>query len=249
MTQKTRNDINGILLADKGQDWTSFDIVNCVKHTFHPAKIGHCGTLDPMATGLLVLLLGKATKLQDTLMGKSKVYEGALRLGLETDSEDSTGTVIAQHSPSAITGEMLAQAVQRMVGEQQQIPPMVSAIKKNGKPLYELARKGITIQREPRTITVFSFELLSVNLPDATFRVHCSKGTYVRTLCADIGHKLGCGAIMTALRRTSCGDFHVDDAHPIETIRTWSLAQLQQALLPPFLAEEGGRGGTPPSLG
>ena len=248
MTQKIRNDINGILLADKGQEWTSFDIVNCVKHTFHPTKIGHCGTLDPMATGLLVLLLGKATKLQDTLMGKSKVYEGALRLGLETDTEDATGTVTAQHATASVTEEMLTQAVQSMIGEQQQVPPMVSAIKKNGKPLYELARQGITIQREPRPITVFSFELLSVNLPDATFRVHCSKGTYVRTLCADIGHKLGCGAIMTALRRTSCGDFHVADAFPIETIRSWSLDQLQNALLLP-VAEEGGRGGTPPSLG
>ena len=235
MTQKIRNDINGILLADKGQEWTSFDIVNCVKHTFHPAKIGHCGTLDPMATGLLILLLGKATKLQDAMMGKSKVYEGALRLGLETDTEDATGTVTARHSTASITEELLAQTVQSMLGIQQQVPPMVSAIKKNGKPLYELARQGITIQREPRTITVFSFELLSINLPDATFRVHCSKGTYVRTLCADIGHKLGCGAIMTALRRTSCGDFHVADAFPIETIRAWSLEQLQQALLPPVL--------------
>ncbi len=239
MTQKIRNDINGILLADKGQEWTSFDIVNCIKHTFHPAKIGHCGTLDPMATGLLVLLLGKATKLQDTLMGKSKVYEGALRLGVETDSEDATGTVIAQHGTEAITEEMLAQTVQSMVGEQQQIPPMVSAIKKNGKPLYELARQGITIQREPREITVHSFELLSVNLPDATFRVHCSKGTYVRTLCADIGHKLGCGAIMTALRRTSCGDFNVADAFPIETIRAWSLDQLQNAIIDPRPLKEG----------
>ncbi len=233
MTQKIRNDINGILLADKGQEWTSFDIMNCVKHTFHPAKIGHCGTLDPRATGLLVLLLGKATKLQDALMGKSKVYEGALRLGLETDTEDATGTVTAQRSTEAITEEALAQAVQNMVGEQMQVPPMVSAIKKNGKPLYELARQGITIQREPRKITVFTFELLSMNLPDATFRVHCSKGTYVRTLCADIGHKLGCGAIMTALRRTSCGDFNVANAYPIETIRSGSLDQLRSALLLP----------------
>ena len=236
MTQKIRNEINGILLADKGQDWTSFDIVNCVKHTFHPIKIGHCGTLDPMATGLLVLLLGKATKLQDTLMGKSKVYEGSLHLGIETDSEDSTGTVTAQYNTASITEEMLAQAVHSMLGIQQQIPPMVSAIKKNGKPLYELARQGITIQREPREINIFSFELLSVNLPEASFRVHCSKGTYVRTLCATIGHKLGCGGIMTTLRRISCGDFNVADAFPIETIRAWSLEQFQQALLPPVLS-------------
>ena len=233
MTQKTRNEINGILLADKGQDWTSFDVVNCVKHTFHPLKIGHCGTLDPMATGLLVLLLGKATKLQDVLMGKSKVYEGSLRLGVETDSEDSTGTVTAQYNTAFVTEEMLAQAVKEMLGPQLQVPPMVSAIKKNGKPLYELARQGITIRREPREINVFSFELLSVNLPDASFRVHCSKGTYVRTLCATIGHKLGCGGIMTALRRTSCGDFNVANAYPIETIRSWSLDQLQNALLLP----------------
>lgn len=232
MTQKIRNEIHGLLLADKGQDWTSFDVVNCVKHTFHPTKIGHCGTLDPMATGLLVILLGKATKLQDALMGEHKTYEGSLRLGIETDTEDSTGSILAEHDASAITPKMLGEAVASMVGVQRQVPPMVSAIKKNGKPLYELARQGISIPREAREITVFSFELISVKLPDAIFRVHCTKGTYVRTLCADIGRKLGCGAIMTSLRRTQCGNFSVAQAHSIETIRSWSLEQLRQALMP-----------------
>lgn len=232
MPRQARNEINGVLLADKGQDWTSFDVVNCVKHRFFPTKIGHCGTLDPLATGLLVILLGKATKLQDRFMGESKVYEGSLRLGIETDSEDITGSIISQHDPSTVTQESLASVISSMTGPQMQIPPMVSALKKNGKPLYELARQGITIEREARQITVHSFELISCDLPDASFRVHCTRGTYVRTLCADIGKKLGCGAVMTALRRVCCGTFNVSDAYGIDAIKSWELPDLQAHVIP-----------------
>lgn len=226
------NEVNGVLLADKGPDWTSYDIVNCVKHRFSLNKIGHCGTLDPLATGLLILLLGKATKLQDRFMGEAKVYEGSIRLGIETDSEDISGETIATHDTTGISEAMLRDAMSAMTGEIMQVPPMVSAIKKNGRPLYELARKGITIEREPRSVTIFSFELLSCSLPDATFRVHCSKGTYVRTLCADIGKKLGCGGIMTALRRVQCGHFKVDKAYTAEQFKSWELSDLQSAVIP-----------------
>ena len=232
MPGRSRNDINGVLLVDKRQDWTSYDAVNCVKHKFSPAKIGHSGTLDPLATGLLVLLLGKATKLQDRFMGESKIYEGGLRLGIETDSEDITGAVTATHDTSCITETALANAMASMLGKQMQVPPMVSALKKDGKPLYELARKGITIEREPREITIFSFEMLNCRIPDADFVVHCTRGTYVRTLCADIGKKLGCGAVMTALRRIQCGGFKVANAHDIESIKSWEMQDLMDNLIP-----------------
>ncbi len=232
MPRHNTNDINGVLLVDKRQDWTSYDAVNCVKHKFHPSKIGHSGTLDPLATGLLVLLLGKATKLQDKFMGESKIYEGSLRLGIESDSEDITGTVTATYDVSCIDESALADAMASMIGKQMQVPPMVSALKKDGKPLYELARKGITIEREPREITIFSFEMLKCDIPNANFRVHCTRGTYVRTICADIGKRLGCGAVMTALRRVQCGGLKVSDAHDIESIKSWEMHDLLENLIP-----------------
>lgn len=234
MPDKQFNDIQGILLVDKPSEWTSHDVVNCIKHRFHVKKIGHCGTLDPMATGLLIVLMGKATKLQDALMATSKVYEGALRLGIETDSEDSTGNVIAERDACAVTEDMLRAAMSSFVGENQQIPPMVSAIQKNGQRLYDLARKGIVVEREPRNVTIHSFELLSCNLPEATYRVHCSKGTYIRTLCADVGKKLGCGAIMTALRRVKCGEHNVAEAFGIEAIKSWTLEELTSHVVWPL---------------
>ena len=232
MPRKPTNDINGVLLVDKPQEWTSYDAVNCVKHRFHPSKIGHSGTLDPLATGLLVLLLGKATKLQDRFMNESKIYEGSLRLGIESDSEDITGSVTATYDATGITKEALSDAMVGMLGKQMQVPPMVSALKKDGKPLYELARKGVTIEREPREITIFSFELLSCDIPNADFRVHCTRGTYVRTICADIGKRLGCGAVMTALRRVQCGGFNVSNASGIETVKTWEMQDLMDHLIP-----------------
>ena len=214
------NDISGILLVDKPQDWTS-----------HLKKAGHCGTLDPMATGLLVLLFGKCTKLQDSLMAKDKVYRASMRLGIETDTEDATGNVVAEHSIEGIDGEAVRKSAQSLIGELMQVPPMVSAIKRNGKKLYELARKGITVEREPRQISIFSIEIERISLPDVDFIVHCSKGTYVRTLCADWGRALGCGANMTALRRLRSGEHSVENAYTIETIKGWELPQFQEALV------------------
>ncbi|MBR0459188.1 MAG: tRNA pseudouridine(55) synthase TruB [Victivallales bacterium] len=229
---RLQNVVDGILLVDKPQDWTSSDVVCCVRGRFHLSKVGHCGTLDPLATGLLILLLGKATRLQDRLMGEDKVYEGSLRLGVETDTEDVTGQEIARHDASSVSLEALCMAAQSFLGEIEQIPPMVSAIKKDGRPLYKLARKGVTIEREPRKITIRAFDIQEANLPDASYRVACSKGTYIRTLCADLGRKLGCGAIMTALRRTHSGRFDVADAVTMEQIKSFDLEALRQAVLP-----------------
>ena len=225
------NDISGILLVDKPQDWTSQDAVSCIKHRFHLKKAGHCGTLDPMATGLLVLLFGKCTKLQDSLMAKDKVYRASMRLGIETDTEDATGNVVAEHSIEGIDGEAVRKSAQSLIGELMQVPPMVSAIKRNGRKLYELARKGITVEREPRKISIFSVEIERISLPDVDFIVHCSKGTYVRTLCADWGRALGCGAKMIALRRLRSGEHSVENAYTIETIKGWELPQFQEALV------------------
>ncbi len=226
------NVVDGILLVDKPSDWTSHDVVACVRARFRLSKTGHCGTLDPMATGLLVLLLGKATKLQDRLMADEKVYEGTLRLGIETDSEDITGQVTRECDPSAVTAAALQSAAAGFVGEIEQIPPMVSAIKRDGKPLYQLARKGITVEREPRRITIHAFDILAARLPEADFRVRCSKGTYIRTLCADLGHRLGCGAVLTALRRTASGTLLVDGALTMEQLKAMDLEQLRNAVIP-----------------
>ena len=225
------NDISGILLVDKPQDWTSQDVVSCIKHRFHLKKAGHCGTLDPMATGLLVLLFGKCTKMQDSLMAKDKVYRASMRLGIETDSEDATGNIIAEHPLLGIDENAVREASRSLLGEIKQIPPMVSAIKRNGKKLYELARKGVTVEREARTISIFSIEIERIALPDVDFIVHCSKGTYVRTLCADWGRTLGCGANMTALRRIKSGDHDLSGAYAMETIKGWDLSQFQAALV------------------
>lgn len=226
------NKIDGILIVDKPMDWTSHDVVNCVKRRFNLNKVGHCGTLDPIATGLLVILMGKATKLQDHLMGQDKTYLATMRLGTETDSEDRTGNIIATATFDTITEQQIYDTAKTFLGIQEQVPPMVSAIKQNGQPLYKLARKGQTVERKPREITISSFEINSIELPDVIFTLKCSKGTYVRTICADFGRKLGCGAMMAELRRTRSGDFTLQNAVDIEQIKSWELPELQQNLLP-----------------
>ncbi len=228
---RVKNDVDGILLVDKPSDWTSFDVLNMMKHRFSVRKIGHCGTLDPMATGLLVVLLGKATKLQDSLMGGEKEYLGSLRLGMETDTEDSTGKVIAESDWHGVTREAAQAVAQSFLGEIEQIPPMMSAIKLHGKPLYKLARKGVTVERKARPVTIRAFDFTEVALPEISFRVQCSKGTYIRTLCADLGRRLGCGACMTALRRTRSGDFSLADAITVEMLQNLDLDGLRSVCL------------------
>jgi tRNA pseudouridine55 synthase len=224
---------SGILLVDKPRDWTSHDVVACIRGRFKIKKVGHCGTLDPEATGLLVVVLGRATKLSQRLMASSKVYCGTMTLGVETDSQDAAGEVVATTEiGDDVSEERLRAVAAEFVGEQQQIPPMTSAVKKDGKKLYELARKGKTVEREPREITIFSLDILGVKFPDVEFRVHCSKGTYVRTLAADIGEKLGCGGHLKSLRRERSGDFDVADAYPMDEIKGWEREQALEAMIP-----------------
>ena len=234
MSQKVCNHIDGILLIDKPQDWTSHDVVNCVRRRFNLDKTGHCGTLDPFATGLLVLLLGKATKLQDQLMGQDKTYAGTIRFGIETDSEDRTGNIIANADTGALSEEGIRTAALQFIGAQTQIPPMVSALKVGGKPLYKLARQGKTIERAPRQIHIHSFDLQDIRLDcaEADFVVRCSKGTYIRTLAADLGRALGCGAHLQELRRLQSGNLHVDQACNMDDVKSWELPELTEHLLP-----------------
>lgn len=206
---------DGLLLVDKPSGPTSHDVVARIRRQFRIPKVGHGGTLDPMATGLLVILLGKATKISDRVMGHDKTYEGVFRLGVETDSQDADGRILAEQDASAITAGQVADQLKSRLGDQMQTPPMVSAIKINGVPLYKLARKGETVERPPKLIHVYRFELLDFSPPDIRFAVECTKGTYVRTLAHDVGQALGVGAHLVQLRRTKIGRLDVADASPL----------------------------------
>lgn len=210
--------MDGILLVDKPPQMTSHDVVDVIRAKTGIQKVGHTGTLDPHATGLIILCIGKATRLADFLLSLDKTYEGVMRLGLVSDTHDLQGKIIEERTVPGVTEKKLKQVCKGFIGEIQQIPPMVSAIKVGGERLYKLARKGITIEREPRTIMVYEFTILKVNIPDVHFRISCSRGTYVRTICHDIGEKLGCGAVLAELRRTKIGKFRVEDAVELEKI-------------------------------
>ena len=220
---------SGILLVDKPTEWTSHDVVNFIRNRFNVKKVGHCGTLDPAATGLLVIVLGKCTKQSETLSKSDKTYEGTILLGVETDSQDMEGKVIAEKDTSDLTEESVREEFAKFAGEQFQIPPMYSAVKKDGKKLYELAREGKVIERDPKQIMIHSIEVKEVNLPKADFELSCSKGTYVRTLCQDIGQNLGCGGTLFVLRRTRSGEFLIKDAHKVEEIKEWDQETLMRS--------------------
>lgn len=205
-------DIDGLLLVDKPSGQTSHDIVHFVRKRFKIKKVGHCGTLDPMATGLLMLVLGKATKVQDLLMSEDKIYRGTLRLGSSTSTQDAEGEIIAEAPVPELSPELVDQAFRAFRGDFYQIPPMVSAIKVDGVPLYKLARQGKEIVREPRLVHVYSHKIEAIESPDVRFEIKCSKGFYVRTYCHDIGEKLGCHGHLAALRRTGSGNFRLDSA-------------------------------------
>ncbi len=232
ISAKSGLDESGVLLIDKPADWTSHDVVACVRRRFKIKKVGHCGTLDPAATGLLVLVLGRATKISQRLMSEDKVYTGIIHLGVETDTEDGAGQVTATAPVAQVGIEDITKVAAKFVGRQMQTPPMVSAVKIGGKKLYELARRGKTVEREPRPVEIFSLEILNIDLPRIEFRVHCSKGTYVRTLAADIGRALGCGAHLAALRREKSGGFDVAQAYTMDEIKTWEREQALEAMLP-----------------
>ncbi|MDY3079507.1 MAG: tRNA pseudouridine(55) synthase TruB [Oscillospiraceae bacterium] len=210
--------MNGIILIDKPQEWTSHDVVGKLRGILHERRIGHSGTLDPLATGLLVIFVGRATRAVEFAEADTKEYIAGLRLGISTDTQDITGRVIS--SGGSVPDEFqLRKALDSFKGELEQIPPMYSAIKVGGKKLYELARKGESIERRPRHITVFDLDIAGRADDDYVLRVSCSKGTYVRTLCNDIGQALGCGGCMSSLRRTKAGVFSVEDAHTIAEIQ------------------------------
>jgi tRNA pseudouridine55 synthase len=204
---KSDDSLNGVLLVDKGPDMTSHDVVAVARRCLNTKKIGHCGTLDPMATGMLILVIGNGTKLQDLLMSEDKEYTGSLRLGVTTSTQDAEGEVLAEKPVPQFSAEEIRSAFEAFKGDFYQTPPMVSAIKVNGVPLYKLARKGQEVERKPRFVRVYDYEIQNLAVPDVDFRVVCSKGFYVRTYAHDIGEKLGCGAHLTSLRRTRSGHF------------------------------------------
>lgn len=203
--------MDGIIVIRKEKGYTSHDVVARLRGILHMKKIGHTGTLDPEAEGVLPVALGKATRLVDMITEKEKTYEAVMRLGVVTDTQDMTGTVLRQEEIT-VTPEETEEALASFVGEQMQIPPMYSALKVNGKKLYELAREGKTVERKARPVHFFEIRLLEMELPLVRFRVTCSKGTYIRTLCHDIGEKLGCGAAMESLLRTRVGRFELKDS-------------------------------------
>lgn len=222
--------MNGILLVDKPATWTSHDVVNFIRNRFNVPKVGHCGTLDPAATGLLVIVTGSFTKLSQKFSGDNKAYEAVMLLGKETDSMDLDGTVTSEKDYSNITEAQVREAVMSFVGDQLQIPPMVSATKKDGQRLYELARRGIEVEREPKPITIFEIDIKKIEIPYVEFSVRCSKGTYVRSLCSDIGNKLGCGAVLSGLRRTESGVFNIADAVQVEPMKDWDQTELAETV-------------------
>lgn len=224
--------MNGILLIDKPPLWTSNDVVSKLKGVLKERRIGHSGTLDPLATGLLAVFAGRATRAVSFAESHDKRYTAALRLGLRTDTQDISGNVISQEQTD-IKDEELDRVLSCFVGEIEQTPPMYSAVRVNGKRLYELARKGIEVERKPRKITVYSIERKGRESGDIVLDIKCSKGTYIRTLCSDIGEMLGCGACMSALRRTEAGVFSVENAYTLdEVIREAEIGDVSSLLLP-----------------
>ena len=209
--------MNGIVIVDKPQGWTSQDVTARLRRVFQTRRIGHGGTLDPMATGVLPVFVGRATRGVEFFEHAEKTYETVLRLGIATDTEDITGTILEER-PVELSGIDLEEVLDRFRGEILQVPPMYSALKVNGQKLCDLARKGKEVERKPRPITIHALTLVEVDGNRLRLRVHCSKGTYIRTLCKDIGEALGCGGCMEALRRVQAGEYTADEAIPLETL-------------------------------
>jgi tRNA pseudouridine55 synthase len=229
---KTFDTFDGALLIDKPSGPTSHDIVAAVRRHFQIEKVGHAGTLDPNATGLLILLLGKATKLSEKLMGSDKIYEGTARFGETTDSYDSDGEIVSSLPVPPLTLEELNAYADQFTGDQMQIPPMVSAVKKDGVPLYKLARKGVEVERKPKLIRIYKFRFTTYNEPEGQFRVACTKGTYIRSLVHDLGEKIGCGAHLSQLRRIGSGRFDVAEALPLDKVLALTPNELGARVIP-----------------
>ena len=232
--------LDGAILIDKPCGPTSHDVVDAIRRQFGIKKVGHCGTLDPNATGLLIIVLGRGTKLSERLMGDDKVYEGTMKFGETTDSYDSDGELVASLPIMPMTLDELNEAAATYIGDQMQVPPMVSAIKKNGVPLYKLARQGIEVEREPRLVHIYNFRFTAYTEPLGTFKLACTKGTYVRSVAHDLGQKLGCGAHLTTLRRSVSGKFDVADARPLGEILKLSPVELEKRVIPFLKLAAGG---------
>src|SRR6266550_2603469 len=224
--------LDGAILVDKPPGPTSHDVVDAIRRQFRIKKVGHCGSLDPAATGLLIIVLGRGTKLSERLMGDDKVYEGTIKFGETTDSYDCDGEITASLPVPLLTLEQLNEEAAKFIGDLMQIPPMVSAIKKNGVPLYKLARKGIEVEREPRLVHLYSFRFTDYREPLGAFRVACTKGTYVRSLAHELGQKIGCGAHLATLRRTASGKFDVADAKPLDQVLRLATTELEKRVIP-----------------
>jgi len=222
----------GVLLVDKPQGLTSHDVVDRIRRLYQTRRVGHAGTLDPMATGLLIVLVGKATKASQFLMSQDKEYLGEATLGVVTDTQDAEGETLETNPVPELTEAQVRAALASMLGEQSQVPPMHSAKKVGGQKLYDLARKGIEVAREPRAIRIDEFELLSWQSPKINFRVRCTKGTYVRTLAYDLGRKLGPGAHLSMLRRTRSGRLDLTRGHTLPQLGAMNDEQLVAALVP-----------------
>ncbi len=233
MQSGERNEYEGFLLVAKPIGLTSHDVVDRVRRRFHYRKVGHAGTLDPFAGGLLLLGIGrKATRCLREFMDEDKEYEAVMVLGIETDSQDVTGRVVKKGEWRSVTEHDLRQALENFRGAQSQVPPMHSALKYKGKPLYKLARKGVVVPRKERAIDIYDIDLLEFKPPEARLRLRCSKGTYVRTLCADIGNALGCGAYLKNLVRTRSGGFSLKNALGLEQLLTLSAEEVREKIIP-----------------
>jgi tRNA pseudouridine55 synthase len=224
--------LDGALLIDKPAGPTSHDVVDVIRRRFGIKKVGHCGTLDPNATGLLIIVLGRGTKLSEKLMGDDKVYEGTIKFGETTNSYDCDGEILETKPVPPLTLDQLNEAATTFVGDQMQTPPMVSAIKVKGVPLYKLARKGIEVAREPRLVHIYNCRFTNYEPPLGQFKVACTKGTYVRSIAHELGQKLGCGAHLAALRRSVSGKFDVANAAKLDDVLKLTTAELEKKVIP-----------------
>jgi tRNA pseudouridine55 synthase len=224
--------LDGAILIDKPAGPTSHDVVDAIRRRFNLKKVGHCGTLDPGATGLLILVLGRGTKLSEKLMSDDKVYEGTIKLGETTDSYDADGTLVASLPVPPLTLDQLNESAAEFIGDLMQKPPMVSAVKKGGVPLYKLARKGLEVEREARLVHIYNFRFSDYQEPVARFRLACTKGTYVRSIAHELGGKIGCGAHLAALRRVTSGKFDVAQAAPLDAVLNLTPRELEQRVIP-----------------
>jgi len=232
--------LDGAILIDKPSGPTSHDVVDAIRRHFNIKKVGHCGTLDPNATGLLIIVLGRGTKLSEKLMSDDKVYEGAMKFGETTNSYDADGDLVGSLPLPVLTLDQLNEAAAVFVGDQMQTPPMVSAVKKDGVPLYKLARKGIEVEREARMIHIYSFRFSAYEEPLGHFRMACTKGTYVRSVAHELGQKLGCGAHLATLRRIASGKFDVAQAIALHDVFKLTPRELEWRVMPFLKLAAGG---------